>query len=161
MTYIEAIDNNEKEEDKRLKLFLAGGITNCSDWQKELANKLMDLDIIVYNPRREKYPSGLEEVEKQIRWEYEKLKKSDIISVWFAHETIQPITLYELGKWVNSHIKDKHFFIGIDPEYERKIDVEIQTKLALEDNGIFDFVFYENIDDLAKAVRAYVDEIER
>ncbi len=158
MIYIEAINNNEEVENEKLKLFLAGGITGCSDWQEEMAQIMKDLDIVIYNPRRKKYPKGIREIEKQIRWEYNKLKKADIISVWFAHETIQPITLYELGKWVNSHIQDKHIFIGIDPEYARKTDVVIQTKLALADSGIKKFTFYDNIEDLANAIRGYIEK---
>ena len=33
-------------------LFLAGGVTNCSDWQAEAIRLLGDQDIVVDNPRR-------------------------------------------------------------------------------------------------------------
>lgn len=126
-----------------LKLFLAGGITNCENWQSEILKKFVEdsekfeylHNVIVYNPRRQNFPmDNQEESEKQIIWEYNKLKESDIIAFWFSKGSINPISLYELGKWGNS--TDKNTIIGIDIEYERKKDVEIQTKLARPDINI-------------------------
>jgi hypothetical protein len=35
----------------------------------------------------------------QIAWEYHHLKQAEAIMFWFCKETIQPIVLFELGKW--------------------------------------------------------------
>lgn len=127
------------------KIFLAGGISNCPDWQAEVVEKIKDIDhVIVYNPRRQNFPiDDPFASEQQITWEYEHLRDSDIIVFWFSKGSLNPIVLYELGKWGNS--TDKKIIIGIDPDYERKMDVIIQTKLARPHtiivNTLEDFIF--------------------
>lgn len=115
-------------------LFLAGSITGAEDWQKELAYKEDDgVRLIdrynVFNPRRENY-NGLDPKleEEQISWEYHCIHQCKHILFWFAKETLAPITLFELGSALNTHDHNK-ISIGIDPEYKRKNDVIIQTRL--------------------------------
>jgi hypothetical protein len=125
MKYIEAPNEFNGEGES---VFLAGGITNCGNWQKEMVEKLNDLDINVLNPRREHYPSEDSKLEEeQIKWEFENLRKATIISFWFSKETLNPITLLELGSWLNS---DKKLFIGIDPDYKKKFNLITQIKLV-------------------------------
>jgi hypothetical protein len=119
------------------KLFLAGGITNCENWQAKVIKELKDEEnLTIYNPRRKKFNITKKSIqEEQIVWEYKHLKEADLICFWFSKETICPITLYELGMWGNSRdhydrMLSKRIFIGIDPEYSRKEDVIIQTILA-------------------------------
>ena len=58
-------------------LFLAGGISNCPDWQSEVIKMLGDTDLNIANPRR---PYGLEKTgdaaAKQIAWEHEMLSSN-------------------------------------------------------------------------------------
>ena len=117
--------------DKGLKVFLAGGITNCPDWQAEIIEKLKDEEgLILYNPRRANFPmDDPTAVDKQISWEYDKLKDADVIIFWFSRGSLNPIVLYELGMWGNSR-PEKKIVIGCDPKYERIQDVEIQSRLA-------------------------------
>ena len=118
------------ENNRNIRIFLAGGITNCPDWQSDVIDRLKDEPgITIYNPRRKNFPIGdPKAAEEQITWEYEKLADADVIAFWFSRGSLNPIVLYELGKWGNS--SDTEIVIGIDPEYERKQDVEIQTMLA-------------------------------
>ena len=58
------------------------------------------------------------------------MRKADIIIFWFPKETIGPIALYELGAWSMTR---KKIVVGIHSEYTRRVDVEIQTKLARPD----------------------------
>ena len=118
------------ENHKNTKLFLAGGITDCPDWQSTIINNLIDVpNLTIYNPRRKNFPiNDPKASEEQITWEYNHLKDADIILYWFSRGSINPIVLYELGRWGTS--SDKPIFIGIDEEYIRKNDVEIQTKLS-------------------------------
>ncbi len=109
-------------------LFLAGGITNCPDWQETVINNLHDCDVTVFNPRRREFdvtdPSA---TEIQIAWEFEKLREATAILFWFPEETLCPIVLFELGAHLE---RDVPLFIGCHSRYTRKKDVEIQTKLA-------------------------------
>ena len=118
---------------KLTSLFLAGGITNCPKWQNELIKYLKDIDdLVIYNPRRENFPiHDSNAAEEQIIWEYDYLKKCDIISFWFSKGSLNPIVLYELG--IHGNSSNRLIFIGMDTEYERKQDVIIQTELARSD----------------------------
>jgi len=118
----------------KIKLFLAGGISNCPNWQNEIIEmiknekypqtKSMFEDLSVFNPRRKKMPDG--KLKEQILWEYDKLKSSNIIVFWFSKGSLNPITLFEYGKYLPTSTR---LVVGIDPEYIRKEDVEIQTRM--------------------------------
>lgn len=80
-------------------LFLAGGITNCPDWQAEAIRLLGNQDIVVASPRRNRLlTSEGAEAACQIRWEYEFLKRARVVLFWFPKESLCPIALFELGK---------------------------------------------------------------
>jgi hypothetical protein len=112
---------------KETSLFLGGGITGCSNWQKDLVSLLSDTNLVLLNPRRENFDINDRHMEEeQIKWEFEHLLKASAVSFWFTKETLCPITLYELGKQI---VSNKPVFLGIHPEYARKRDLEIQTRL--------------------------------
>jgi len=138
-------ENYSIENERNTKIFLAGGISNCPNWQKEMIDRLKNVKhLTIYNPRRENFPmDNPKAAETQIAWEFDKLRKADIISFWFSEGTVQPIVLYELGMWANS--RDVEYFIGIHPDYQRKQDVIIQSQLAGYKYG-----FIDNIPALAK-----------
>lgn len=120
-------------------VFLAGGITNCPDWQSEAIERFKSIEaysFTLYNPRRENFPiNDPSASEQQIVWEFNHLRDADIIIYWFASGSLNPIVLYELGMWGNS--SDKTIFIGCDPEYARTQDVLIQTKLARPEQFVY------------------------
>lgn len=153
---IEAINEvYSLENNENIKLFLAGGITNCPDWQKDIIEIMKDeYDLTIYNPRRANFPiNDPKASEQQITWEYNHLRDADIIIFWFAKGSLNPIVLYELGRWGNS--SDKPIFIGCDPEYQRKQDVEIQTKLSRPDVQIV-----YSLEDLADKVFEYLENLQ-
>jgi hypothetical protein len=124
MKYIEC---PEVYNGKENSLFLAGGISNCKDWQKEMVDLLIDTDLVLINPRRESFDISKKNIEEeQISWEFNHLDKSGAVLFWFPSETVCPITLYELGKMSKT---SKPIFVGVDKNYARKNDVIIQTKL--------------------------------
>lgn len=127
MDYIEAPSNHRVPGN--LNLFIAGGITGCSDWQAELVKSLSDIHgLSIYNPRRASYSDGV--AYEQIEWEYYWLKQADIISFWFAKETIQPITLLEFGRWsALAKQTGKKLIVGCDEYYQRYLDVAVQYGL--------------------------------
>lgn len=115
----------------RNKLFIAGGITGCPDWQKEIIDKLGDTDLVAFNPRRDNFPiDDPLSARTQIEWEANYLRLANMILFWFPKETLCPIVLYELGAWSMIPSYNKKLFVGVHPEYQRKQDVEIQTSIA-------------------------------
>ena len=135
--------------DKSRCLFLAGSITGVGDWQSSIVDaptlkksgrdsKTDFLTISDYfhtfNPRRENYDSLDPSVEEeQITWEYHHINNvCENILFWFGKETVAPITLYEYGRALSTHDHSK-IWVGLHPEYPRKNDVLIQTRLINPD----------------------------
>jgi hypothetical protein len=145
MKYVEA---PEKYKGKGKSIFLAGTITGALDWQSSLAEHLKKEALVILNPRRKNFPMGdTNAAEAQITWEFEHLRKATAISFWFSKETLAPITLYELGTW---SMTKKPIFVGVDPDYPRKKDVEIHTKLARPDVKIV-----YNLNDLSRIIKKW------
>jgi hypothetical protein len=135
MIYVEAPNYAQDDNNNNLpKIFLGGGITNCKDWQVDLVEELNDLDCIIYNPRRKSFDiKDPSQSSIQIRWEHKYLSESDIVVFYFSSETLCPITLFELGARLMSNqysIYHQSIYIYCEPDYQRKFDVEFQTKLA-------------------------------
>jgi hypothetical protein len=126
VNYIEAPENLERTLGHK-SIFLAGGITGCPDWQREMVGLLQDTDLVLLNPRRANFPiHDPDAAREQITWEQAHLWKADAILFWFPCETLCPITLYELGAW---SLSNKSIFIGAHSDYARRQDIEIQTDL--------------------------------
>ena len=47
---------------------------------------------------------------------------------WFPAETICPIALFELGGRLL--VREQPLFVGTNPNYQRRLDVEVQLRLA-------------------------------
>ena len=134
------------------KIFMGGGIGECPDWQREFIvemNKIYNQTLVDYqliNPRWNYAWTGFQ----QIQWEFNMLKNSDAIIMWFARGGQNRIVFYELGLWVNN--SKIPAFIGCDPEFDRKEDVAIQTHLSRPELPI-----YTNLKDIAWAIRRHFD----
>jgi hypothetical protein len=119
-------------------VFLAGGITNCKEWQKEVIEELEFDEITIYNPRQEHFDITDKNVSfNQIVWEFERLEQMDIFSMYFCNDNSdQPICMYELGRNVvrmqNRFPNDweKRIVISVEDGYKRKQDVIIQMELC-------------------------------
>jgi hypothetical protein len=136
MIYIEAPNEFEEIEGKK-SIFLAGGITNCPDWQS-YAVKTLEIceNLVVLNPRRENFPIEDPNASfEQISWEHNAIKKADAVLFWFAQGSLNPIVLFEYGKELGRN--NKPLFVGYHPSYPRKQDVEIQTVIERPDQKIF------------------------
>lgn len=126
---IEIVQAPNEAKTKGIKLFLAGGISQCPHWQKKLCDRLRnesrleEYNIIIFNPRCNEVPDE----EFQTKWEHNRLKESDIISFWFSIGSLNPITLFEYGSYFKS--RRKKIIVGCHPEYLRKNAVKIQTGL--------------------------------
>ncbi len=126
------------------KIFLAGSIEmgKAIDWQKKVENDLKDQNVVIYNPRRDDWDSSwIQKIEnpkfnQQVTWELTALDESDVIAMYFAPNTLSPISLLEMG-----------FHLGKNPEklvvfcpdgYERKGNVDITCKR----NGVMVYTDY-------------------
>lgn len=137
---------------KSLKVFLAGGICNCVDWQKKVIEEFKkDEDQIIIrnnsswdelyllNPRRVDWIEEPGASERQIEWEFDMLERSDVFTMYFAGgESLQPICMYELGRNILKMRyeypltwKDR-IIITCDKNYKRLNDVLVQTRLATD-----------------------------
>jgi len=110
-------------------VFLAGGISGTLDWQTVVIQSLNELAITILNPRRKNYPwNEPAAAAAQIEWEFRHLRRTTTVLFWFPPETLCPIALFELGGRVL--VREQALFVGTDPGYARKLDVEIQLRLA-------------------------------
>ena len=142
MRVVTAVEN-DFGKDNEIRLFLAGGITNCPDWQRDVIERLSKIqgldDLVVFNPCRENFPiHDPNASNEQIKWEFDRLQIMDIFSMFFCGgESDQPICMYELGRnLMTMHVKfpddwKERVVITCDNAYRRSNDVEIQTSLAM------------------------------
>ena len=129
--------------------FLAGGITNCPDWQSEVIEQLRHIEdegvdlsgLVVLNPRRENFPiNDPSAAEEQIKWEFDGLENCSIFSMYFCNsDSDQPICMYELGRNIlnmqyeySATWKDR-IVISVESGYRREKDVLVQTRLATDE----------------------------
>jgi len=135
-------------------VFLSGGITDCPNWQLEIIDKLADLPVTLYNPRRKIFPiHDPSATEEQIIWEYQRLQLSRGIIFWFPKQTVCPIVLFELGRHSD---RPTWIWVGMDPEYLRRRDIETQMKLRRPGMEL-----YYSLDDIAGVIRKDVLEWNR
>lgn len=110
-------------------VFLAGGISGTFDWQAQIIKSLERLPLVLLNPRRTNYPwHEPSAAAAQIEWEFRHLRRATAVLFWFPPETLCPIALFELGGRVL--VPDQVLFVGTHPDYARRLDVEIQLRLA-------------------------------
>lgn len=140
-----------------LPIFLAGGISNCPDWQAELISQLDGPTITLINPRREKYEDSEDIARAQIKWEYDAFKQVEndpvvdrvsnwgSVLFWFPEETLCPITLLELGKLTQQRTP---IFVGVHPNYARRLDVEVQLELSRPEVTVV-----YSLEDLAQQIK--------
>lgn len=133
---------------RSLKVFLAGGICQCIEWQKKVIDyfqedkEFLELNVTydqlyLLNPRRAEWLEKEGEVIKQIEWEFDMLERCDLFSMYFAGgESVQPICMYELGRYIERmkqrfpNTWKKRIVITCDSSYKRLTDVLVQTRLA-------------------------------
>lgn len=128
-----AYEYDETYYQRKPFLFLAGGITGCPDWQAQVTEALLDPTEehgTILNPRQKDFPiEDPNAARDQIEWEYRNLAAADLILFWFPEEQIQPIALFELGRW-SAPRTSTPIVVGAHPNYPRRQDIEIQLELA-------------------------------
>jgi Nucleoside 2-deoxyribosyltransferase like len=116
-------------------IFLAGGITGCPDWQREVLALLAAAPVVVFNPRRARFdPAAGDTAEQQVGWEHRHLQLADVTLFWFprSERCVQPIALFELGAVTAQAGWDRRrLVVGAAPDYARRTDVELQLRHRL------------------------------
>lgn len=151
----------ERDQNSSVTIFMAGGISNCPNWQDEFQEKILskyqeDPQITFVNPRRigDLAKDG-NTAREQILWEERYLDEADYIIFWFPKESVCPITLFELGKHAQRFtsilgpVVTKYLNVGMDPEYPRRFDLEVQLPLI---EASFASEFSYSIDDFVDKV---------
>lgn len=136
------------------KIFLAGGIGQCSDWQAKVVAALAYEDVALLNPRRASFdnPWTTANSREQITWEFNALQQADLILFWFdGGPSAQPIALFELGVYGTRGSQDKPVIIGRDPDYLRADDITIQIGLYAPGRRIHD-----TLDSVCQKVRDWL-----
>ncbi|HLL68791.1 MAG TPA: nucleoside 2-deoxyribosyltransferase domain-containing protein [Micromonosporaceae bacterium] len=151
--YVEAL---ETYAGGRTAVFLAGGITNCPDWQAEARASLADLPIAILSPRRARFPiRDPDAAAGQVAWEFEHLRRADTVLFWFpaSGEAVQPIALYELGAHAAT---GKPMTVGADPGYLRRDDVVLQLGHVRPELQV-----YASLSDTVAAMRHLIRALEQ
>lgn len=117
------------EHSKTAKVFIAGTIEQGAsrDWQQEVIDRLDDLDVVVFNPRRTNWDptwpqdASFAPFREQVEWELDRLDDSDLILLSLMEGTKSPISLLELGL----HANYGKLIVHCDPGFWRRGNVEI------------------------------------
>lgn len=129
-----------------IKIFCAGSINmdKSIDWQSQLINDLSDFkNLSIYNPRRNAWDSSWSQdftspqFNQQVNWELTNLENANVIYFYFDKIGMSPISLLELGLFINS---GKKIIVFCDTEYVRKGNVEIvceKYNIPLFDNYLY------------------------
>ena len=147
MRYIEALTEYDGAGPS---VFLAGGISGAVDWQADVVSRLADLPLVILNPRRENFPiDDPAAAPAQIEWEFRHIRRATAVLFWFPHETLCPIALYELGG--RALVREQPLFVGTHPDYQRRLDVEVQLRLARPEVRVV-----SDLSALAEQVREWI-----
>ncbi|SEP13099.1 Nucleoside 2-deoxyribosyltransferase like [Flavobacterium sp. CF108] len=109
-------------------VFLAGSIEmdKAINWQKRCEELLQD-QFVIFNPRRNEWDSSWSQTienihfKEQVSWELQALERADIIIMYFAGDTMSPISLLEFGLYAQSH-KMK---VVVEENFWRKGNIDI------------------------------------
>jgi hypothetical protein len=113
-------------------VFLAGSIEmdKAINWQKRCEELLQD-QFVIFNPRRNEWDSSWSQTienihfKEQVSWELQALERADIIIIiiimYFAGNTMSPISLLEFGLYAQSH-KMK---VVVEENFWRKGNIDI------------------------------------
>ena len=134
MIEIKAPHDYAEYADKK-SVFLAGSIEmgKAERWQDAVVDALKDEDILILNPRRSdwnaKWDQSIDnpQFREQVEWELKALERADQILMYFAPDTMAPITLLEFGLWAKS--APEKLIVCCPDGYWRKGNVDITCKM--------------------------------
>ena len=109
-------------------VFLGGSIEmgKAIVWQPVVASTFKELDVTFFNPRRDNWdPTWSQDpqnahLRQQIRWELERIERSDIVLLFLQAGTMSPITLLELGLCLG---RGHQTIVACEPGFWREANV--------------------------------------
>jgi len=119
-------------QDGRPIIFLAGSIDmgGAAPWQDQAIAALVDLPIVILNPRRPDWDSSWRQsiddprFREQVEWELAGLEAATVVAMYFDPATASPITLFELGLCALGG----RLVVGCPAGFWRKGNVEVVSK---------------------------------
>lgn len=145
---MEVIKPPYRKETDNVSIFLAGSIEMgvAEHWQQKVEKALSNLDITIFNPRRDEWDSSWSQsidnpvFKEQVVWELDHLEKADIIIVYFDKNTKSPISLLEFGLYA----KSGKLIVYCPDGFWRKGNVDIVSeKYSLKQVDSFDKLLKE------------------
>lgn len=148
----------------RKSLFLAGSIEMglAVDWQQEVKTRLGDVDVSIFNPRRDDWDTtwvqSKENIQfsNQVRWELHHIHNADVVFFYFAPKTMSPISLLELGLLLGRNGEAEgdsghqvKIIVVCPDEFWRKGNVDITS-------DVFEADVYDNLEDGILALRKHL-----
>lgn len=123
----------EYPEDDKFTIFLGGSIEmdKAELWQDDLSERLKHIDIRILNPRRDFFDKDQEQTIKnpyfkeQVDWELDGLNRSDLIVMYLQPGTSSPVSMLEIGLYINSIEWNQYMVICCPDGFWRKGNIEI------------------------------------
>jgi hypothetical protein len=131
-------------------VFLAGSIEmgSAEQWQGRLERSLSDLDVLIYNPRRDEWDDSWEQsinnppFREQVEWELAGLERATVVAMYFAPDTKAPVTLLEFGLCA----RDDRLVVCCPTGYWRSGNVQVVCRR-------YGVELVGSLDELAEVVR--------
>jgi len=119
--------------DGKFTIFLGGSIEQGKAWGDYLTSKLSsyNFDIRILNPRRDDYDAGQKQTidnpyfKEQVTWELDGLDRSDLIVMFLQEDTLSPISMMEIGLYINTLDWNKQMIICCPPKFWRRGNIEV------------------------------------
>jgi len=121
--------------DSKFTIFLGGSIELglAKPWQQELTSKLSEcnFDIRILNPRRDDFDVSQEQsinnpyFKEQVNWELDGLDRADLIVMYLQPDTLSPISMMEIGIYINTLDWNKQMVICVPDGFWRRGNIEV------------------------------------
>lgn len=162
MTELKPPTPHAKEIPLVSSIFLAGSIEQgkAVEWQRRVVQDLSDLDVVIYNPRRDSWDPTLDQSPSnpvfggQVRWELEGIRRSTFVLFNFDPTTKSPVTMLELGLCLASK---RNVIVCCPPDFHRYGNVV----LTMEDYARTGHRRFESLVDAVAALRTLIILFDR
>jgi len=142
--------------DNKFTIFLGGSIEqgNAIPWGNYLTEKLSsyNFDIRILNPRRDDFDATQKQTidnpyfKEQVTWELDGLDRSDLIVMFLQEDTISPISMMEIGLYINTLDWNKQMIICCPPKFWRRGNIEVLVdRFPFHSKLVDNFEDFENL----------------